>query len=65
MHLAFLTNPIIRTAPANCPPETGGTSAAEGVDSHRYRNRLNYTAQDCAERHRFSLILINQRNTQI
>ena len=31
-------------APINCPPETGGTSAAEGVDSHRYRNRLNYTA---------------------
>ena len=44
MHLAFFPNPIIRTAPANCPPETGGTSAAEGVDSHRYRNRLNYTA---------------------
>ena len=22
-----------------CPPETGGTSAAEGVDSHRPRNR--------------------------
>ena len=29
-----------------CPPETGGTrsNATEGGDSHRYSNRLNYTA---------------------
>ena len=37
-------------APINCPPETGGTSAAEGVDSHRYGYRLNYTAHRIAQK---------------
>ena len=32
-HSAAMRDDSVDTAPADCPPETGGTSEAEGVDN--------------------------------